>query len=453
MNYDPRVAARDAAGTHEFDREAPPVDNGTGIPCPQRFSDPAWAAAEWEKIFKKTWLLAGPTSDLREAGDFLVYGIAHESFIVVRGKDGRLHAHYNVCPHRGSRIVVSDVGSLDRFTCPFHGWAFEHDGRNSLLPDRETFRPEVLRHDCNLASVRCEEAAGLAFICLNPAAPSLQDTLGPMLGFLDTYELGKMNVVQHRRADWSANWKVGIDAFYEFYHQEAVHPQSLTMMDDRTPIDLYAGGMSRQFVPFGKPGSRYADQSGINPALAALLRDAGIEPPYFPNDAQSARAAIAGGKRQRAARMGIDYDHFSDAQLTDAVLLGLFPNVQIVCHPEAAFIHRFMPNLSDPNQTLYDTMILYRHVDAPGYKAPAWMGLREDADLTGATRPEVVHTGLGERPGMGELLEQDWEQTARVQQGTRSEAFRGALLSEQEARLRHFHREIDRRLGVADNAG
>jgi hypothetical protein len=40
-----------------------------------------------------------------------------------------------------------------------------------------------------------------------------------------------------------------------------------------------------------------------------------------------------------------------------------------------------------------------------------------------------------------------------VQQGTRSEAFRGALLSEQEARLRHFHREIDRRLGVADNAG
>ncbi|MBM4238080.1 MAG: aromatic ring-hydroxylating dioxygenase subunit alpha [Gammaproteobacteria bacterium] len=441
MGYDQRACKR---SDHAFDRASPRLELGNGLVSAERYFSPTWAAAEWDRIFTKTWLLAAPVSDLREPGDFVRFNIAHESFIVVRGQDGRLRAFYNVCPHRGSRVVISDCGSVNRFSCPFHDWKFDLAGHNTYVADVDTFQPEVLKHNRNLTAVRCEEAAGLVFITMHPDPPSLRQWLGPMLPILEGYEIEKMNVVQHRRAEWAANWKMGVDAFYEFYHQYSIHPQTMTMMDDRTHIDLYPGGFSRQFVPFARPGSRCNDQIGVNPALRSMLADAGVASDQMPSSADRVRASIAAAKRRRAREFGIDYDRFSDAQLTDAVLCGVFPNVQVVTHPEAIFIHRFMPVIDTPRQMIYDTMILYRHIDAPGYGAPAWMGLSKDADLTGTTRPMVVHTPLGATPDMGEVLDQDFVQMPLVQEGVRSRGFRGAILSEQEIRLRHLHVEIDR---------
>jgi len=450
MNYDPRGWAVHKNSTHPFDRAAPPIDNGADRPDPSRYVSRAFAAAEWEKVFTRIWLFAGPASDVREPGDWMRFDIGAESFIIVRTEAGNLAAHYNVCPHRGSRLVQDDVGSQASFTCPFHSWQYDLDGRNIRVTDRETFRPEVLCHDTNLSSVRVEEAAGLVFLAMSDDVPPLGDYLGPILPMLEAYEMDRMHVVQHRRSDWAANWKGGIDAFYESYHLHAIHPQTMGILDDRTHIDLYPNGMSRQFVPFGQPNSHFPDQAVINPGIAAMLQDAGIDPTVFPGTAAESRAAIAAAKRERAARLGLDYDRFSDAQLTDSTIFGIFPNAQIGCHPEAVFLHRFKPHADDPEQFTYDTTILYRHVDVPGYGAPLWMGLGDDVDLTGETRPDVVHTGLGEPPGMGEVLDQDSDLLPIVQAGARSRGFRGPLWGEQEARVRHFHAELDRWLARED---
>ena len=443
MNYDPRSWKVHAGSTHSFDTPAPHIDNGADRPEPSRYFDPAFARAEWDKVFTRAWLLAGPASDVREDGDWMKFDIGVESFIIVRDDDGSLKAHYNVCPHRGSRLVTGDIGSQASFTCPFHSWRFDLSGKNVAVTDPETFRPEVLCHDRNLTSVRVEEAAGLVFIAMDEDAPSLADYLGPILPMLETYRIGEMNVVQHRRSDWAANWKGGIDAFYESYHLHAIHPQTMGIIDDRTHIDLYPGGMSRQFVPFAQPNSHFADQDAINPGIATLLADAGIDPEHWDGSANDSRAAIAAAKRDRAARLGLDYDRFSDAQLTDSTIFGIFPNAQIGCHPEAVFLHRFKPHADDPNQFTYETNIMFRHVDVPGYGAPGWMGLGDDVDMTGLTRPGAVHTALGEPPGMGEVLDQDSDLLPTVQAGARSRGFRGPMWGEQEARLRHFHRTLD----------
>ena len=255
-----------------------------------------------------------------------------------------------------------------------------------------------------------------------------------------------MNVVQHKRSDWAANWKGGIDAFYEIYHLHSVHPQTQGVMDDRTQIDLYPNGVSRQFVPFAQPSPRFPDQETVNAGIKMMLADAGIDPESFDGNAQQSRAAIQQAKRERSAKYGLGYDKFSDTQLSDSTIYGIFPNVQIGCHPEAVFIHRFLPHPHDPEQFTYDTMILFKHENIPGYGAPAWMGLADDVDTTGATRPEVVHIPLGEPPHLGEVLDQDSELLPIVQKGARSRGFRGPLWSEQEARLRHFHVELDRYL-------
>lgn len=444
MNYDPRGWAVHKDSRHPFDQPAPYVDNGSARPDPLRYVSKAFAREEWEKVFVRTWLFAGPSSDVREAGDWMKFDIGVESFIIVRKADGALAAHYNVCPHRGSRLVLDDVGSQNSFSCPFHSWKFGLDGENLAVTDPETFRPEVLCHDTDLSSVRVEEEAGLVFLSMTDDVPPLKDYLGTILPMLQTYEMEKMHVVQHRRSDWAANWKGGIDAFYESYHLHAIHPQTMGTLDDRTHIDLYEHGMSRQFVPLGQPNSHFPDQEGINPGIAAMLADAGLDPETFQGTAAESRSAIAMAKRDRAAKLGLDYDRFSDAQLTDATIFGIFPNAQIGCHPEAVFLHRFKPHADDPEQFTYDTTILYRHVDVPGYGAPLWMGLGDEVDLTGETRPDVVHTGLGEPPGMGEVLDQDSDLLPIVQAGARSRGFRGPLWGEQEARLRHFHVELDR---------
>lgn len=446
MNYPSLLWNVHTGAPHPFNACAPQIDNGTARPTSDRYHDRDYAKAEWERVFARSWLLACPVSDVREAGDFARFDIGPESFIIVRGDDDVVRAHYNVCPHRGSQLVQSDTGSVMKFSCPFHSWQFDLEGHNVHVTDPETFRPEVLCHDLNLISVRCEVAAGLVFISMDAGIEPLEQWLAPVLPHLELYAIDRMHVIQHRKSDWGANWKGGVDAFAEIYHLHAVHPQTQCLMDDRTQIDLWPGGLSRQFVPFAQPSPRFEDQESVNPGIAMMLKDAGIDPATYGGTAKETRAAIQQAKRARSDRYGLDYNRFSDSQLSDSTVYGLFPNAQIGCHPEAVFLHRFLPHADDPNQFTYDTIIMYRHVDAPGYAPPAWMGLSADLDVSGDMRPDAIHTGLGEPPGLGEVLDQDSELLPIVQAGARSRGFRGPLWSEQEARLRHFHAELDRRM-------
>ncbi len=429
---------------HPFNERAPKIDNGTARSTPQRYYDPGFMRAEWDHLWTRTWLLAAVESDLREPGDFVKFDIGDESFIVVRDQDGGVRAHYNVCPHRGSQLVLSDFGSINQFTCPFHSWQFALDGHNIKITDEETFNPDVLCHGTDLTSVRCEAAAGLVFITMNPDAPSLRDFLGPVAAQLELYDIGSMNVIHHKQSGWGANWKGGVDAFYEVYHLHSVHPQTQAVMDDRTQIDLYPNGMSRQFVPFAQPSPRFPDQLGVNAGIKMMLADAGIDPESYGGTAQESRAAIQAAKRERATKYGLNYDKFSDTQLSDSTIYGIFPNVQIGCHPEAVFIHRFLPHPTDPEQFTYDNIISFAHVDAPGYRPPAWMGVGDEVDTTGMLRPDVTRVPLGVPPELGEVLDQDSELLPIVQKGARSRGFRGPLWSYQEGRLRHFHSELDR---------
>lgn len=444
-NYKQGFPVNPDAPKESFDQKAPYIDNGTGRVDPARYYDPAWMKREWDAMWTKTWLLACPVSDVREAGDFFRFDIGTESFVIVRGEDGQVRAFYNVCPHRGNRIVHQDFGSLSGFTCSFHSWQFGLDGKNQRVTDAETFRQEVLCHERDLPPVKTEVACGFVFISMNPDAPPVRSFLGEIAGHLDLYDIDKMHVVHHKVTEWAANWKTGVDAFYETYHLHAVHPQTQGVMEDlRVQYDLFPGGMSRMYIPFARPSPRLADQDTVNEGIQMMLRDAGIDPAAYHGTAQEARRAIQVAKRQRAARLGLDYDRFTDAQLSDSVPYGIFPNVQLGCHVEGVFLMRFFPHPTDPERFFYDNCILYRHVDDPTYTVPDWMGLPKGTDTTGAVRPDIERVPFGNPPGLGDVLDQDSELLPVVQQGVRSRAFKGPLWGEQEIRLRHFHAELDR---------
>jgi hypothetical protein len=184
----------------------------------------------------------------------------------------------------------------------------------------------------------------------------------------------------------------------------------------------------------------------MNPSLEYMMMEASIDPARFNGSAREVRTAIQQAKRKRSDRLGLDYERFTDGQLTDSWATGIFPNVQIGLHPEGAFLMRFMPHPTDPEKFSYDTMTLVRPVDDPDYSVPGWMGLPEGTDTTGEIRPDTEYTEIGEPPNLGEVLDQDSELLPVVQKGIRSKGFDGAIWGEQEQRLRHFHAELNRYL-------
>lgn len=88
----------------------------TTTPRPNSFTKDRYVNAallpdEWQRVFRTTWLLAGVEQDVRKAGDFFVFDIGPEQILVTRAADGQLHAFYNVCQHRGLRLVNEPCGN------------------------------------------------------------------------------------------------------------------------------------------------------------------------------------------------------------------------------------------------------------------------------------------------------------------------------------------------------
>src|SRR5690554_4772416 len=93
-------------------RKAPYIDHGTESPDPRRYFSQQEVDLEWQHMWMKTWAFAGLMQDIPEVGDYLRYNLGKESFIVVRSADtpNSVKAFYNVCPHRGNRLVHNDFG-------------------------------------------------------------------------------------------------------------------------------------------------------------------------------------------------------------------------------------------------------------------------------------------------------------------------------------------------------
>jgi Rieske [2Fe-2S] domain len=62
--------------------------------------------------------------------------VAGESVLIVRTRAGRPAAHYNVCPHRGPRLVPACPRGNFRggIRCPYHSWTYTLEGALRTAP-------------------------------------------------------------------------------------------------------------------------------------------------------------------------------------------------------------------------------------------------------------------------------------------------------------------------------
>ena len=105
-----------------------PVDLAQTL-LPDAYTSAAFFAIERDRVFAAGWVVAGCVAQVREPGDFLVAEVGGRSVIVVRHRDGGLRAFYNVCRHRGARLLTTGERRVERFIrCPYHSWAYDLDG-------------------------------------------------------------------------------------------------------------------------------------------------------------------------------------------------------------------------------------------------------------------------------------------------------------------------------------
>lgn len=434
------------APADSYEAKAPFVDNGTGIFSKERYYAPEWKALEWEKMWTRVWVWAAREEDIPEPGDFVTFELGRENIIIARGDDHQVRAFYNVCPHRGNRLVHDSDGCLPKgFACSFHNWTFNLDGSIAEVRDRETFRPEALCANLDLTGLKCESWEGFIFINMDPDAKPLADQLGPLPAHAKPYKLKDMRIVRRVQSVWDANWKVGVDGFNEAYHVHAIHPEILPIFNDyNAQIDLYPNGMSRMVTKFAYESPRLGGTaSGLNEGLEFLMREVGLDPKSFKGRMEDVRPAVQKAKRERARKMGLDYSGFLDNQLTDDWNYFIFPNIQMGIHPEGVSFLYFRPHRDDPRKFIFDVMVMMHPQPENGIKPPAYMGLPEGWDISGKTRAETIQIDPREG-GLGQVFDQDSSLFPVVQEAIESRGFRGPVLSEQEQRLRHFHTELDR---------
>jgi len=420
-----------------------PVPRLGTAPIPkERYLSRAYAELEHRLLWPRVWQLAGFASDVPAPGDYFTFESGRESLIVVRQQDGGLRAFHNTCMHRGNRLVEPGRGNARAFTCLFHGWRYGTDGGLQAALDAETFPQGCPPAQLGLAEVSCEQWGGFVWTHLDPGAPPLAAYLDPIPEHLGPYHFEQMSLLDDVTLEIDCNWKTSMDAFHEAYHIYGTHPDTLDLNDDvNVPIDCYERH-SRMLLKLAVASPRHPEHGRVTQRIRDhFLATAGIDGASFAGGAEDVRPAIARAVREvQGPALGADFSELADEQLVDDFHYSVFPNVTFNIFGRSAWLFRHRPHPSDPDKMYFDFFNLLR---APAADIPR----PEHRSL--ACTDELVLEPVG---GGGELIAQDTFNLPRIQRGMHSSGFRGLHLGDQEIRIRHFHRVLERYIPVSEEA-
>jgi Rieske 2Fe-2S family protein len=308
------------------------------------FVSPAIFAEEQEKIFSRQWVLVGHQSQIAQAGDYFTAEIAGESLIVVCDKRREIHGFYNVCRHRGSRLIENRNGQLSAaIQCPYHAWTYGLDGRLLGAPHMDDV-PGFDKTDHSLHAVNLALWEGFVFVNLADAAEnastlrgsymSLEKWFAPLAGKFSRWNLPALRSANRIEYDVRANWKLIFQNYSECYHCLGVHPElSKISPHDSSENDLTDGPFLGGFMRIAK--GRSLTMSGNACAL-------GI--------ADSSRAHDRAPARDRNPSQEIenDHDHEHEQDGKNRVFYySIFPNMLLSLHPDYVMVHQLEPQSSE----------------------------------------------------------------------------------------------------------
>lgn len=254
------------------------------------YTDPAIFAEEMERIFCRTWVFLGHTSEIARPNDYVRKTIGTQDVILTRDRDGEVHVLFNRCAHRGSLVCNEPRGNSSAFRCPYHGWTFRNTGKLVGYPFRAGYGDEGPQLDLARAP-RVATHQGFVFASLAAEGPTLPEFLGPATEELDRLvrlsPYGEISLdcgwIGHRL---NANWKLLFENDADGYHPTFAHQSVITaanthlgeLYTDRSPVtshDLGHGHSIRDMRPVYRTGPPlgWAGAAGKLPDYTASMGD------------------------------------------------------------------------------------------------------------------------------------------------------------------------------------
>jgi phenylpropionate dioxygenase-like ring-hydroxylating dioxygenase large terminal subunit len=415
-----------------------------------RYTSKEFAAKEWDNMWTRVWLLLGREAEIPNPGDWQQEEVGPESILMVRQQDDSIKAFYNVCQHRGQRLVSAEKGHVRRFICPYHSWAWTTEGELDFVQDADNFPQGNPCGNLKLEPVRCETFAGFIWVNMDPDCVSLKEFLGPVWDDWEVYDIGNWKRYVAKTTIAPCNWKVVMDNFNESYHVNTVHkPKGADVEKLRihsgvdtsyktTRFDLSEQGHNRMIMLGGYAGPAIDKEGVVGEPLAGILRDWELDPADFTGRGEDTREALQKARRRLGPQRGYHYfDQLTDSQLTDAYHYTLFPNFAVSLWVDGFHFLRARPHPTDPEKCLFDNW--WYAPDPEGVTGPVrtTAGLVErDAEVP----HEVFEAG---EQSMGLTIDQDMGIFPAQQAAMRSRAYRGSYLSGQESRVSRLHEVLD----------
>jgi Rieske 2Fe-2S family protein len=186
------------------------------------YKNPEIFKLEIDNIFLKNWIFAGHESQISEVGNFFTLNFDTESIIIVRSSKNAIKAHINVCRHRGSKVCTEEHGTKKLFTCPYHAWSYNLDGK--LLSARN-MSDDFERSANNLKPVHLELVGGLIFVSLAETPPSLDAMNHDLREIINHYGVEDLKLAEHKTYRIPANWKLAVENYQECYHCTPSHQE------------------------------------------------------------------------------------------------------------------------------------------------------------------------------------------------------------------------------------
>jgi choline monooxygenase len=195
------------------------------------YTDPRVAHLELQSVFSRNWQAVGRLAQLEKPGDYITASVANEPIVVVRGRDGKLRAFYNVCRHHAMTVMNEPCGHAEHMRCPYHGWTYNLEGELRGMTEFEGVK-NFERADNGLVPVRVEPWENFVFVNLDPNAASLHDFLGSLVKLVKPLGFGQLKFVERRSYIQNCNWKVYVDNFLDGgYHVPHMHKGLNSVLD------------------------------------------------------------------------------------------------------------------------------------------------------------------------------------------------------------------------------
>lgn len=385
MTTEARPATRHAPRTPIADWQPRPTLAGVDYTSGEVY------AVEREQVWFGGWVCIGRAEEIPDPGDYLVRDLAGESIFVTRNRAGEIRGFYNVCAHRGTKLLDDEpacghVGKV--FKCPYHAWSYDLDGRLVGTPNLDEDE-QFLRDDYPLHAIGAETYAGFLFVNLaqpaarRPLAEHLRDGTESITNF-ERYRLDELRLGRRLVYEVAANWKIIVENYNECLHCPTVHPELVQI------VPLYR---------FGEvwDGETPDDGNWMVDGATSFTRTGRSELPPFPELRPD------------------DYRMYSGTFQ--------FPNLMLNLHPDAAMTYLLLPR--GPGHTTVVSEYLFR--------------------------PETIASPDFQPDPVVELWDliskQDWTICERAQTGVSSRSYRSGVYPRKDRFLFEFNEQYRRALG------